>query len=238
MMRLMTASRPTERPRRLAGLAFVLLAMSGTVIGHAVVWSLVGGASPGLAAARSVHNYLRPVGGVLVILAGCASWGVWRTFAMLNATTARVRRALRSPAAPPPTLALRRRPPHRRPGLGTLWSALLAVQLCVYTVQENLEARAAHVPMPGIGVLTAQHGAPIALHAVVALGLAVLTTVLWSTLDRRHRSVEQIVRLLHAVTSRRGLVRPPAATTGCGAVTPLARFGFSFLPRPPPLVGD
>ena len=241
MMAAMPGSRPSVRTRSpavrpLVGMAFVLLAMAGAVIGHATVWSLVGGASPGLAAARSIHNYLRPVGAALLVLAAGTSWVVWRAWAVLGAIAARVRRALRQPAPASPVPLCVAREAGARPSLGALWGSLAVVQLCVYSVQENVEAHLADVPLPGARVVTVSHGAPIVLHAAVALGLAAIITAAGMALDRRRRTVERMVRVLRAVSARRGLVRPPAVGTGVGLVAPLARFGLSFVSRPPPVV--
>jgi hypothetical protein len=240
MMARMTPRPVPSRVGRLGAVVFVVLALGGTLLGHALVWSLVGGASPGLAAARSVHNYLKPLGGVLVLVAVATSWAVWESLGVLRATAERLRRSLRrSPRPGAPDDAGRwdaRQAAARTPRLVTWWSALLAVQLCVYSVQENLEARAAHVPMPGIGVLTAQHGAPVVLHAAVALGLAALATVVWAALSKVRREVEQVIRLLRAVAARRRSVLPHPRPRPGATHAPVARFGLSFISRPPPLV--
>jgi hypothetical protein len=231
MMQPMTASRAL---RRWTPLGFVVLAMGGTIAGHAAVWSLVGGASPGLASARSIHNYLRPIGLALVLLAACASWAVWRALRILDTAAARFRRSLRHPPAmSPPRISVA---PGGVPAWPALWVTLAAVQLCVYTVQENIEAHAAHVALPGVRVLTAHHGVPILVHAVVALAITGLVSLVAGALGRRHRSVERIVRLLHAVTARRGLVRAPALAPQGAPMAPRVRFGLSFVSRPPPFV--
>jgi hypothetical protein len=229
--------RQTKRSFRAPG--FVLVALFGTWLGHTLVWSVTGGASPGLAAVHSVHNYLRPVGIVLVALAIVSSWAEWCLVRRLEATAValrrRLKRAWRSGSEPS---GLRRAPaplPAGPPSLGGLWASLALVQLCVYLVQENLEALSAHVAAPGIAVLTRQYGTPAAVHVTIALALAVAVWLVLGRVAEGCEAVARASRLFHALTGRRIAVPVwfPAPTP---TATPAERFGLTALPRPPPLL--
>jgi hypothetical protein len=226
------------------GGGFVLLALVGEWIGHAATWYLTGGVTPGRALSGSLHTYLEPVGGALAVLVLLASWLVWRGMRRLVQLTRSTRsglgRAWRREAlegsdeSPSPSLAVAD-PLPADAAPARLWVALLVVQLVVYLVQENLEARAVGLAWPGLGVLTAHHGSALLIHAVVALALVAVTVELVERSNARGREAQHAVRLYHALVGRRrrsdlGSLRP----TEVAARPPRSRFGSTVLSRPPP----
>jgi len=228
--------------RRLRAPAFVLVALIGTWLGHTLIWSATGAASPSIAAVHSVHNYLRPVGALLVALTAITSWVAWRTVRRLEASAgalrARLRQAWRSAGGPASggVLGANEAPATAcPPSLGGLWASLALVQLCVYLVQENLEALAAHVAAPGISVLTRDSATPVIVHLSVALTLAVVVWVVLERLAEGREAVVHAARLFHALTQRRA-ARAVRFPTPAPSLTPAERFGLTSLPRPPPLL--
>jgi len=220
---------------------FVLLALVGEWVAHAGTWYLTGGATPGQAFSGVTHTYLEPVGLVLVALAVVASWSVWRGLrhlvTMARSFESSVRQAWRHDLRDTtvPLAARAAEPDSRWLRPGQLWAGLLFVQLVVYLVQENVEARAAGFGYPGLHVFTAHHGSALAVHATVALLTSMLAVEVWDRWIRRSHDVVVAARAYHAVTSRRTAIpvaSPPRTTT---VDRLLDRVGRSILSRPPPL---
>ena len=115
-----------------------------------------------------------------------------------------------------------------------MWAALLAVQVVIYLVQENVESRAAGYGLPGLHVLTAHHGSALVAHAALALLGAAVAVELADRWQSRSREVSVAVAAYRALTWRRSSEPgdPPAAVDA--ASTPLVLVGRSILSRPPP----
>ncbi|HMC53073.1 MAG TPA: hypothetical protein VKI64_09965, partial [Acidimicrobiales bacterium] len=106
------------------------------------------------------------------------------------------------------------------------------LQLALYLVQENLEARTFHLPAPGLGAVTGVHAMAPLVHLAVA---AIVTTVVWLT---RRRVTELLAESdwTDGVIARRG----PRPTRIAGrrlirSWTPGQRWGMALWARPPPL---
>jgi hypothetical protein len=102
-------------------------------------------------------------------------------------------------------------------------------------VQENIEAWIAGYGVLGLHVLTAHHGSAVVIHGAIALlaaALAVEVTDRWSSTS--HAAVHA-ANLYGALTARRSTSPVPSAPHPVAAASPLARLGWAFLPRPPPL---
>ncbi len=129
-------------------------------------------------------------------------------------------------------------PPNRPPT--SLWPArvarlaagLLAIQLVVYFVQENLEVRAAGLPWPGLRVLTAHHGSALVVHTGVALVAALVVVAVSTRLAAGDARVARLVALLHVLVARRqraagwprsrptGVIRRPLRADALGPRAP------------------
>ncbi len=228
-----------RRSRVLLGLGFVVLVLVGEWLGHAITWFLTGGATPGLALSGATHTYLGPVGVGLAILAVAASWSVWSGLRRLGDLVRSMRSSLdrtwRLDAGTGVDAIAAPAAPVREISWAQLWAGLAVVQLLVYLVQENVEARAAGFAAPGLHVLTAHHGSAVAIHAAIALlgaALAVEVADRWASTSR---AVVQVIKLYRALTARRTDGVTPWIPRAVPAGSPVARFGRSFLPRPPPL---
>jgi hypothetical protein len=233
---------PRRAPWRVAiAVGFVLLALAGEWAAHATTWYLTGGATPGQALSGASHTYLGPAGVLIAVLAAGASWLVWRGLRRLGEVARSIessaRRAWRFDPRRLPAEGLRGSGPDSDLGdlrFTPVWAALIAVQVVVYLVQENVESRAAGHGLPGLHVLTVHHGSALLAHAVLALLGAAIAVELVDRWQARSQKVTVAVAAYRAVTWRRSRVPcdPPAALGA--AATPLLLVGRSILSRPPP----
>ena len=229
-----------RRARVVRGVGFTLLVLVGEWIGHAGTWYLTGGVTPGRAVSGTMHTYLEPVGALVVVSALLGSWLVWRGLRQLARTTSVMRRALRRAwqrgSAGPDRIGGEPGPlaTPGEVGIGALWAALVAIQLALYLIQENAEVVALGRRAPGLAVLTAHHASAIAIHATVALLITLAAVAVLERWASRRLAAVRVARLYRALVSRR---RTGPAVAPAGAIAtraPRARFGRSFLPRPPP----
>jgi hypothetical protein len=217
------------------------MALAGEWAGHAATWYLTGGATPGQALSGASHTYLGPVGLLIAVLAAGASWLLWRGLRRLVEAARTIQGGLRRPRR----VDVRRVASERLEGVRDardladlrftqVWAALVAVQVVVYLVQENVESRAAGYGLPGLNVLTAHHGSPLIAHAAIALLGAALAVELADRWHARSREVSVAVAAYRALASRRSSEPcvPPAALHT--VPTPLVLVGRSILSRPPP----
>jgi hypothetical protein len=230
-------------------LVLAVVALAAEWLGHAVTWWLTGGAEPGHALSGSLHAYLQPLGVTLGLAAVVATWLVVDTARRLSRHARRLRATLtqgwRLDAAPDDPLAAalgdRRFDPSCSPGPAQLGagavvgraSILFAVQVIVYLVQENVEARAVGLGWPGLHVLSAHHGSALMVHAAVALAAATVLVMVSGRLIRRRGVVARLAALASRIRDRRRRVgrpgwRPTLVWTGRW---PLAA---ALDPRPPP----
>jgi hypothetical protein len=225
-------------PRGILVLAAVALAAEW--MGHSLTWWLTGGADAGHALSGSMHGYLQPLGVTLACAALVGAWLVARTLDGLGRRAAGLRRALRaawrrpdlaSTSRPDPAAApVRPEPAAELVGLAAL---LWVVQVSVYLIQENLEARAVGLAWPGLRVLSAHHGSALVIHAAVALAVAGLVVVLARSWARRQATVTRLGSLLAVLVAARGRSgdrhgRPAQPWT------PVAPLAAALAPRPPP----
>ena len=220
-----------------------VVALAAEWLGHAGTWWLTGGAEPGHALSGSLHAYLRPLGLTLGLAALVATWlvagaarrlarraGVLRTNVTAAWRVDRVWPLELPPIGPPPAPGPVSLELGDVVGLGSI---LFAVQVIVYLIQENVEARAVGLGWPGVHVLSAHHGSALLVHAIVALAVAAVVAVVTRRLARRGAVVARLAALATRMRERRRRVgpggsRPVLAWTGCW---PLAA---ALDPRPPP----
>ena len=240
----MRSSRPVRVGAigRIAAPMFVLCALIGTWLGHSLEYLRING--PGALAwemGRSVHLYMLPLGAVLLAaaLVGGARWV--RGVNVLAARLAQLREAVRGGRWPSPGLAgstrfLRRSTPTTSTipaQFASLWVLLALIQVGLYLLQENLEARLVGLRGPGLTALSGQHWAAVPIHLAVAAVLAMVMTGLLSRRARLERTVEDHERLLARLWA--GRVRRVGRTRRLGfSLTPHQRWGAQRWERPPP----
>jgi hypothetical protein len=108
-------------------------------------------------------------------------------------------------------------------------------QLCLYLIQENVEALPAGLPAPGLGAITGVHWAVAIVHLCVALVLAAAVRVVQRRMDRVAAAVARVEALVRRLAGRHRL-RAPAPPARCrrAAGSPLERLGGHLWRRPPP----
>jgi hypothetical protein len=215
-LRAVTASAPSRRQRTIevSAWAVIAVAAAGAWIGHAVEYLRVfGRAGFGTTAARSAHAYMGPLGLALLAIA------VGGAYASILARR-RLERLLVLPAEARPSLAF--------PWL--LWTVWL-LQLALYVVQENAEARAIGVNLHGWQAVTGVHQwAPLVQLCVAATGTAVLWT-LRRPVTRLARAVRAAVAAFHARRPATAVRNPQLSSVWSAE----ARWGVLRWCRPPPL---
>lgn len=225
---------------RLKLTAFVVLAVVGTWLGHAIEYSRVAGLRglvDGLAG--PLHTYMVPAGAVIAVLTFCVA----SEFAL----AARRMRQRRSELQTHLTDALRGRrkelaralPPASAPQLSgrAILAALTSLQLILYVLQENIEAAAAGASTPGFGAVTGTHWAAPLVHFAVAGLLSLIVVGVRRGFAARLRAIatlssvlDVLLRLLRASTAQ---PRPSTAT----AATPAWLTAARVLRGPPEPVG-
>jgi hypothetical protein len=233
-----TAVAPSDRIEQTAhALTWLLVVLTATWIGHSIEYVRVYG-SRGVwtQLAGSAHLYMGPLGVVLtgLVVVGAARWrGRGRELHRRLATgQTRLRTGRPGPdallvTAPTP-------PPVRPSGFIGDWLGLLAGQLVVYTVQENVEGLSVRGRAPGVGVLTGVHWAAPLIHA----GIALAVTVALVTLQRHRSRLLASVRVIERLVGRLWAIRPPQpALSECSSVfvAPHRRWGRQRWQRPPPV---
>jgi hypothetical protein len=212
---------------------FVLLAFTGTWLGHTLEYLRVNGVSGlGRAMSASVHPYMLPLGAALLIVALLGGMAWLRAVTALASRLERLRDALRR--------GERLEDRSERvalcgPGASmcSLWLLLGVAQLGLYLVQENIEFRLAGIAVPGVGALLGPHWGAAPVHLAVAWALAGLAVVLLSHRLRLEEAVGCHERVLARLWGDR--VGPvPALPAWPSALTPHQRWGSQRWQRPPP----
>jgi hypothetical protein len=207
-----------QAPRhvRLTATCGVLLALVGVWLGHAIEYVRVwGGTGFDRALTGPTHAYMVPVGvalGIAAALTARQAWVSWQRLARrLDSAALALRLALRgrgSEAAPGASIAAPASWEARMLSLG----ALLAIaQVCLYLLQENLEALATGRAMPGLGAVSGVHWAA----ALIQLDIAFVLLAAVALFVRRFRAriatvgaIESLVRLLRGALRARSAPRP------------------------------
>ena len=226
---------PRRRGRRQpfgAAVLFLLAAAGGEWIVHQLQYLIEYGSRFGAEMRSSPHRlFMGPLGSTLALSALLALALV----ALILSVQARRRRSLLEhlPGRLRPAAGV------HRPGLAFSQVALIAlvlfvVQVAIYVTQENLESGTRGLPWPGFSVLfAAGHLTVLPLHALIAVALALILTVLLAHLagsGHALRVVEALVLLLAAV--RRAVPILPAT----GVHLPSLRLSSGRLGlRSPPL---
>jgi len=244
------------RQARILGPATVVLAFVGLWVSHTLAYLGMGG-SRGLAQAllSSVHLYMLPLGFALAALAGVLGARCWSTWLALGARLEEARAALARAWRGSPLPATRRgrhapgsgRPASPRPApaaspgrsrpLLAAWLTLAAIQLGLYLIQENTEARVLGLPLPGLGPVSGRHSPALLIHLAVALVLAAGLTWIGRRIEKRGARLEACERLVREVLQRRfARVSFPERHHAGAARTPLAIFGPQLWSRPPPAI--
>ena len=109
-----------------------------------------------------------------------------------------------------------------------LWLA----QLPIYLIQENVEARVAHLAAPGFGALTGRHLLAPAVHLAVAIAVAAVLYLTRRRVTDLARQVREVVARLAFMPPSAGRVAVLPASTRWW--TPAERWGKQSWSRPPP----
>jgi hypothetical protein len=225
-------------PMRRLATAGVLGALIGDWVTHTAEYArLDGAAGIGRELSGSVHLYMLPAAALLTLAAALWAARLWRAWTALGwrleATRAGIAAAWRGRRHPHSLPADRALPPAGC-RLLALWLPLVVVQVTLYLLQENLEARWAGLPMPGLGALTGVHWAAPLIHLAVALLIAAAACVLLTRFRRRARVIVIAQRLLHALVAAIATGTTPSYAGGGWASSPVDLFGPHILRRPPP----
>jgi hypothetical protein len=239
----------STRRLRLAASGGVLLALAGVWLGHTLEYARVVGLD-GLRGVMvgSLHLYMLPLGALLAALAaagavrGVRAWQVLgrqlQVARMGLGAAWRGRRpdglaAAGSPVPGSDLAATRGRSVAGR--IASMALLLAPAQVGLYLLQENLEARIAGAPVPGMGAVTGVHALAPVVHAAVALALSALVVAASRLLRGRADAVEQVVALLRALLDRLAAFTALSPRAAASRPAPLARFGRLWC-RPPPVL--
>ena len=221
---------------RLKLTAFVVLAVVGTWLGHAIEYARVAGLRGLLdGLAGPLHTYMVPAGAVIAVLTFCVA----SEFALAARRIRQRRGELKNHL----TEAFRGRQKELASGLPAastpqlsgraIVAALTSLQLILYLLQENIEAAAGGVSAPGFGAVTGTHWAAPLVHFAVAALLSLIVVCVRRAFAARLRAIATLVSVLHVllrllrVTTARP--RPSTATTATPTWLTAAR-----VPRGPP----
>lgn len=193
--------------RRIAVIAVVLTALVGEWIGHALAyWRAAGLAGLHAAVNGGLHPYMLPLG-VVLLAAAATGTSLWvRAWLSLGRQLDRSLRVLRPPV--PAAAAPAGRPPRAgtAPTLGraiaATATAIAALQLVVYVVQENLERITHGMPGGGLAPLLGSGAAALWIQSLCALVLAILLVLLARITWRRRAQLARRQRLLHVLWVR------------------------------------
>lgn len=218
-----------KRQSRVRPAALVVAALIGTWVGHSLEYLRVWGSArfPD-AMARSAHAYMGPLGVILLALAVTTSVGALRALRRLDRRVTILRRS---------RWAARNAGDDWLPrstgevDFPAFVAALWLVQLALYVVQENLEARAFGMTAPGWGAISGVHALAPIVHLVVA---TLAAAVVWCF---RHRVAALVAEVRRAQRRLARCQRLPAfvGTPSVPSWTPLQRWGSQLWARPPPV---
>jgi hypothetical protein len=187
-------------------LLFFVAALAGEWIVHQVQYLIEYGRQFGAVMALTPHQYY--MGSAGAVLAAGALLALTATALALRLNTREYRRL--RPLIPERLLQRIRPQPYSPATSGTILRtglALAVTQIGIYLIQENLEAMAEGVPLPGLtAVLSSQHLTVLPLHLLVALCLAIVLWTVASLIGRSRAIVEQI-RFLARLFGNHGPVR-------------------------------
>ena len=240
-------------PNGLKAPAFVLLALAGTWLAHTLEYLRVWG-TDGLVARllAPLHLWMIPVGGVLLVVAaaGGVRWVRLHRGLSERVEQARLRLARRLRNLPPPPRPVRPRRSAVPAGtrargltqvqtlslparLASLWISLTATIGVVYLVQENVEAAASSMPLPGLAAMTGLHAAAPLVIAATAFLLAACAVEGRRRTATAAADVDAMERLLRSLE---GSTRQPTGQTAPLPVAPRLRerLGAQLWSRPPP----
>ena len=242
-MRSCAKLRPVSvsRRQRRAGRA-LLLALLGAWLSHTAIYLDLQG-TDGLRAelVGAPHLYMLPAAALIVAVSGVVAGRWWQLWCDLGRRLVAARSAIEHawrghrPASPPPESSLR--PPSRSGRLLSLWLAVAPLQLTLYVLQENLEARSMHEAAPGLSLLWADHWTATVIHLVTALLLCAVVLRLRRGVARREHALvlrERLVRWLLRLRPRR---LPPPARPSSRPWTGSADSSGAGRPRRCPLAG-
>lgn len=199
--------------------------MAGAWTAHLLEYLRVwGSAGYGSVVSRSVHSYMGPVGAVLLMTAAAACSATRRV-------AARLERRIATAEASPATGRARADSTFVM-SVPALATALWGCQLALYLAQENLEARAAHLPMAGAGVFSGPHLLAPAVHLIVAVAITGLLYVTRRRVTRLTHEWRELARRLELVTF--APPRPVPSGRLRRVWTPADRWGRQSWCRPPP----
>jgi hypothetical protein len=241
----------STRRLRLAASGGVLLALAGVWLGHTLEYARVVGFD-GLRGVMegSLHLYMLPLGALLAALAaagavrGVRAWQVLGR--QLDAARLGLAAAWRGRAGGAGGVGVAARGAGVRAGaagersvggrIASMALLLAPVQIGLYLLQENLEARISGAPMLGMGAVTGVHALAPVVHAAVALAFSALVVAASRLLRRRADAVEQVTALLRALLDRLAAFTVSAPRAGTAPrPAPLDRFGRLWCRPPPPL---
>ncbi|HEY2706048.1 MAG TPA: hypothetical protein VGL20_20395 [Candidatus Dormibacteraeota bacterium] len=225
------------RQRRLFAPTLVLVALVGTWLAHTLEYlHVAGGAGLRAELFGSVHAYMLPVGALLLGLSAAGGVGWWRAWQAMGRRLEAVHSALAATfrghrTVAPPTITAT---PSGAARLGSLVMLLVALQLGLYLVQENLEAGISGAPMPGLSAVLGAHAAAPLVHLAVATLLANLMAIANRTLRRRGERISGVARLLVVLLAILAPTPPPPAPAAAWRPSALDRLGRHLWSRPPP----
>jgi len=215
----------------------LLAILVGAWLGHALEYVRVWGTRGfGGLVSRSLHAYMGPVGVVLLLAGVVAAASSSLVAAELERGLEQLRRGMRTGlgaggrAEAGIGVAAVRRP--AIVGFSTLVAVLWLSQLPIYLIQENVEAKVAHIPTPGMGTLSGRH----VLAPVVHLGVAVaVACVLYLTRRRVTQLADEVRRTgARLAALRRSAPAAPAPRPRDRWWTPAELWGRQSWSRPPP----
>ncbi|HEX6539007.1 MAG TPA: hypothetical protein VF155_07495 [Candidatus Dormibacteraeota bacterium] len=205
---------------RLRFASLVLLALIGTLFGHAVEYGIAAGwRGVEMGLWGPAHSYMVPAAAILVAVSFLLALRIASAARLARRRADRLWLELRGGVRDGAPAEVRRRIAAEPHPLGLFIGVGLA-QVTLYLLQENIEAVVSGLPAPGFGAISGAHlTAPL-----VQLTFAAWLTLAWVTvsrlLRRRVAALDRIESVFRAIRRRRRLVleTPPieqAAPASC-----------------------
>lgn len=207
---------PNAMTVRLRFASLVLLALVGTLLGHAIEYGLVAGwRGVALGLAGPVHSYMIPAAAILLVASFVLALRVMALLRTVRRQYAALWRRLRggvhSADAPAPRLGF---DPHPF-GLALTIST---AQVVLYLIQENAEAAIAGAQAPGLGALTGTHWAAPLVQFAVASWLTIGWLLLCRALRRRTAPLSRLAAAIKAILRTRRTNEPTILVPGAPAI--------------------
>ena len=198
---------PNAMTVRLRFASLVLLALAGTLLGHAIEYGLVSGwRGVALGLAGPLHSYMIPAAAILVVASFVLALRITALVRAARSQYAALWRRLHSGVRPSDAREAERASAARHgfdPHPLGLALTIATAQVVLYLIQENAEAAIAGAPAPGLAALTGTHWAAALVQFAVATWLTIGWLLLRRVVRRRTAPLATLAAAIRAILSAR-----------------------------------